>query len=670
MKVSITLDFADALGSEYNYLLQETVNNYLNGFESEASVRTYKSRILNFLKFFSEDPSQEPLRVYVCQLYNQESLPSETEILFFSLAADYRHFIQQNQSVGNRTRDNIAAGIRGFIQACEQMAIMPRGTAKMMKGFKYDKKVVGEGHTFLDVKLHESLNSSEVEKILKQINADGEYSEEDQRAILKLVKNINQEHVGKITCLESMIELSTMTLKSRIDSLRQSSINVIDNWSSLIEQAEKWEKDSSLILKAQQFQVVLSDKDMHAKVRCAEYTRLFESNSTGLSYVYYKKVLKSYYTDNGRIYSVMNRYCTDMVLLRKLLNGSPELLLAVFVLLLIDTTANVESIRKLKLSDFRNDGEAPEIVWFKGRDNRFHRKILDRKNVSDRQLIDAIELLIKSLEFVRSQSNNIDKDNLFIQRYKNNVTKHDSDNGATTPADTTFNRWFTEECLKVSNGSWSATPKTIRGSLLLLTALVTKDSFQVKERGGWVGNSSMSEKYTRHFAEILRRDNNIREFLSWYETLTTINIENFAEKIGIDPVAYEARKKSLLNQQFGGIHCTDPTAGIQPGTVKGKVCYRVDKCITCSNRRNFFLVTKENLASVLMLHDALERLLQSNIEDEKQKWSVWHYFTSSMINKFTNASEHRRLVIQAKELVAKTENPYLKLIIPINSEVF
>ncbi|CAM5195531.1 hypothetical protein ALON55S_07178 [Alishewanella longhuensis] len=108
----------------------------------------------------------------------------------------------------------------------------------------------------------------------------------------------------------------------------------------------------------------------------------------------------------------------------------------------------------------------------------------------------------------------------------------------------------------------------------------------------------MSERYTRHFAEILRRDNNIREFLSWYETLTTINIENLAEKIGIDPVAYEARKKSLLNRQFGGIHCTDPTAGIQPGTVKGKVCYRVDKCITCSNREELFFSIQGEILQV------------------------------------------------------------------------
>ena len=195
--------------------------------------------------------------------------------------------------------------------------------------------------------------------------------------------------------------------------------------------------------------------------------------------------------------------------------------------------------------------------------------------------------------------------------------------------------------------------------------MVTKDSFIVKEQGGWVGNSSMSEKYTRHFAEIQRRDNNIRDFLSWYETLTTINIENFAEKIGIDPIAYDERKKSLLNQQFGGIHCADPTAGIQPGIGKGQVCYRVDKCVTCSNRRNFFLATKENLANVLMLHDALERLLNSQIEDEIEKWSVWHYFTSSIIKKFANASEHRRLVNQARELVAQAQNPYINLIITI-----
>ena len=665
MKVSLTLDFSHALGSEYNYLLQETLNNFLNGFDSEASVRSYKYRILNFLKFFAEDPSQEPLRVYVCKLYNQASLPPETEILFFGLASDYRHFIQQKHGIGNRNRNNTVSCIRGFIQACEQLAIMPRGTAKMMKGFKYDNKIIGEGHTLLDVKIHESLNSSEIEKILEQIDLDDEYSLKDQSSVIKLIKNINPEHTLKIFDVDTMVEFSIMTLKSRIDRLRESSIDVINNWRIVIEEAEKWENDSSLTLKAQQFQMVLSDTDMYAKVRGAEYNRLFESNPTGLSYVYYKKILKSYYTDNPRINSIMSKYHSDMVLLRKLLNGSSELLLAVFVLLLIDTTANVESIRKLKLSNFQNDGEAPEIVWFKGRDNRFHRKILDRKNVNDRQLIVAIEVLKKSLEFVRTQSNNKDNDNLFIQRYKNNITKYASDKGASTPAGDTFCRWFTEECLKVSNGSWSASLKAIRGSLLLLTAMVTKDSFIVKEQGGWVGNSSMSEKYTRHFAEILRRDNNIRDFLSWYETLTTINIENFAEKIGIDPIAYDERKKSLLNQQFGGIHCADPTAGIQPGIGKGQVCYRVDKCVTCSNRRNFFLATKENLANVLMLHDALERLLNSQIEDEIEKWSVWHYFTSSIIKKFANASEHRRLVNQARELVAQAQNPYINLIITI-----
>lgn len=668
--MEVTLDYAETLGKEYNYLLQKALNNHLNGYTSEASVTTYKARIFHFLNFLSEDPSQETLRIKVCQSYNHQLLPRETEMLFFSLASNYRYFLQQKQGVNNRTRSNDAQAVSRFIKICEQMAIMPRGTARMIKCFSFDKKVIGEGHTLLDVKLHESLDIKEVEKILKQINLDDEYSLEDQQEILKLVANINQEHVGKITDLASMVDLSTATLKGRIDSLRQSSINVVNNWRSLVEQAEQWEKDPSLILKAQQLNGLLSDKAIHARDLGAEYQRLFETKPTEVAYVYIKTILNTHYIHDKRIYPIMSRNNTDMVLLRKLLNGSPELLLAVYVLLLIDTTANVESIRNLKLSHIQNNAELTEITWFKGRDNRFHQKILDRNNANDNQLIDAILLLIKSLKFVRSQSDNKEKDNLFIQRYKNNVTKHDAGKGATTPAAVTFARWFTEECLKVSNGKWSAVPKSIRGSQLLLTALVTKDAFLVAEQGRWTAGSSMSEKYTRHFSEILRRDSNIRDFLDWYETLTTINIENFAEKVGIDPVTYEARKKSMLNQQFGGIHCSDPESGIQPGTVKGKVCHRVDKCITCNNRRNFFLVTKENIASVLMLHDALEQLIQLNIFDKIEKWTVWHFFTSSIINKFSNASEHRRLVSQAREMVSKTKNPYVKLIIPIKSEVF
>ena len=86
---------------------------------------------------------------------------------------------------------------------------------------------------------------------------------------------------------------------------------------------------------------------------------------------------------------------------------------------------------------------------------------------------------------------------------------------------------FKSLCREVSGERWSSTLKALRGSVLLLTGLVTRDAMQVMQVGRH-SDLTMAAKYTHHLPEILRREKKVREFLDWFETVLTVNIDQFA----------------------------------------------------------------------------------------------------------------------------------------------
>ena len=156
-------------------------------------------------------------------------------------------------------------------------------------------------------------------------------------------------------------------------------------------------------------------------------------------------------------------------------------------------------------------------------------------------------------------------------------------------------------------------------------------------KGQWT-SLAMPKKYINHIPEMLAREENIRDFLEWFQALLTVNVEDFAKQVGIDPTDYKARydeaklarEKDPINEQFGSIHCSDPRSGVQPGTVKGQVCNKVNNCPTCEKRRSVFVMSASNVAHLLAWRSVLQDARARMDEEAFRPWATWLLFCDMM----------------------------------------
>lgn len=670
--------FYEYLGTYYTDQLQIAMDTFVASYNSPASKTTQVNRVAPFFEFLAYDDSQENLRRF-CMGYDGRELnitQSELHVLFTGLVSDWRLQLQQCLTLDNRTKNSNAAAVRVFIKACETQGIMPRGTHRHATRFSYDKYKVGEGHTLLDNNLNEQSSTDNAEDVLSELDED------DQKAAIKLTNNILKENVKKNV---DMFEQAITTLDRRIKLLREHFVAVITDFEKLEALKEKWDRDKSLLQRAKQLKELmeLGPNDIGANEKGMAYNTILGTDPLSVAYVLYSQVLKSPLNDDqyyGLIRNQLKKSDIDINSLREAVNGSMRLLSAVHSLICLNVAGNSSPVRFLELNSLLKVSESTYVLSMikkrKGEEHEVEPIPLSTTQKEDKQVIWAFNVAKSATRSIRKTCAAEYSKYLLVNRFKNvsakyypeqnNYEHHDLDlldYGATVPSDRTFLQHFKETCLTLSDNAWEATPKSLRGSVLLLSAMTTRDAFDLQTKGRWQ-SMSMAEKYTRHMPEYMRRDSNLRDFLSWFETLLTINIEGFAEKIGIDADEYEQRKTVIINEQFGGIHCTDPRAGVQPGTIPGDVCTKVEKCVTCSNRRNFFLATIENFASLMQLHESLNEGASILSEDEFEKWRMWHVFTELTLARFNKQREHRRLLDKATELALNTENHYRSLVIP------
>jgi len=156
----------------------------------------------------------------------------------------------------------------------------------------------------------------------------------------------------------------------------------------------------------------------------------------------------------------------------------------------------------------------------------------------------------------------------------------------------------------------------------------------------------------------------MREFREWLQVLVTIEIENVVEKLGIDEVQYQNEKKKIIASQFGGVYCRDPRSGVQLGTTKGKNCGAISKCMTCTNRKNLFVATEENIIHLLQWNEALKRASKLGLINvvEEDDWGFWCVFIETLLEKlFQSGDRYKALLHSVKKSLSSIENPYLRI---------
>ncbi|MBP1351394.1 MULTISPECIES: hypothetical protein [Pseudomonas] len=672
-------DFGKYTESLGHYFCNALVSAYEIFWPDNSSTEvTYFYPIIKFLDFLAEDGSQEELRNFLKTGEISDPGESYIVVLFHNLMSGYRSNLDKLE-IENRTKNNYAAGVRAFVRHLANRGVVPHGLN--IKGFQFER---GIGSTLLDVTIHKEVD---IQALISQ-HQDTLISEglDDLEGMESLLSNLFNE-AGACASLEDsfdIVEASTRVLDSRLGALKSASADLVVQHYKLLQDARRWASNQGYQRKAKGLRDMFEQPAVGviggqaAKVMGAECAMIMDGCALQVIVTYCHIYHGGIYPfDKDASYAFLaNRIQKSGISIsdvRSALGYSREARVAAFVWLSINYAINPDALLNLAtncLIPIGNDGQY-QFVW-----NKLRKGAENQESVVVSSRIDGVALTCDTLtavdvvEYLRVCTENIrdfareeDRNSLFIGFYKN-YTKGTGGERVHVPSKlalNTINMSFKSLCREVSGERWSSTLKALRGSVLLLTGLVTRDAMQVMQVGRH-SDLTMAAKYTHHLPEILRREKKVREFLDWFETVLTVNIDQFAEKVGIDPEAYDIRKQRILNQQFGGIHCSDPMAGVQPGTIEGKVCHRIDKCVSCSNRRSLFLATKENIANVIHWREVLAKAEECLGEEQFSRWSLWKLFVSSVLDRLYSAREQRRLLTQAEEYCNSHQNPYVDVI--------
>ena len=651
--------------------------------------RTAWFQIKKILDFFSEAKSAEDLRRWLSRHNWRSTPPLDVSIHWYSVIADYRGFLMK-RDIGNRTRQNAVWGANRFFEIAENKGLVPSGMR--LHGWKVEHEV-GQGSTFLDVTIDKSIDlEGLIGNGLDFVEESLELDDEEREAIRTLVSNVVLEaEEGKQNEDTDLYSSAATVLARRIELVKRTCAEIIVDHMNKVAQASIWASNPEIKRKVEQLHRLFDNSDdLFAKDLGEAYKFLLGENPLPIFVVYIITYWNHLWPreQDGQTpqnYSAffMRVHHSDVTRheLRSYIGNDSLVLAAAHAFITIEVAGNPDSISNLLRGALRyeEDAQAYVLSWYKYRSGEEPESELVSHRTDDSpvtpgslSVVDVFRHLLRITEPMLTLVRAEDQSFLFLGDYKNNTHANNAE-GFRRPTrihPATLNSKFHEICRSASNGKWSSPLKAIRGSVLLLEGLLTGDATSVGRKGRHK-TYDMARKYVSHLPEMLRRTSNIRQFLEWFEALLTIDIENYADKVGIDKESYEERKKVILENHFGGLQCADPKAGVQPGTAEGEVCDRVDKCVGCEQRRDIFVLSQSNIVSLLQWHSVVERARKNLSEDEFEPWSLWYLYTNMMLERLSSAPQHSTLLRNAQEEVRNRPNPYEQIIptIDVTEEV-
>lgn len=147
--------------------------------------------------------------------------------------------------------------------------------------------------------------------------------------------------------------------------------------------------------------------------------------------------------------------------------------------------------------------------------------------------------------------------------------------------------------------------------------------------------------------------NHMRRFHGLLEATLSKDIADVAHHLGIDE-AELLQRKELANETGLGSVCLRPLDGIQPGTVPGRPCHRVDLChLGCPARR--MVPTERALTALVLTNRSLKASETEWIIRNPERWAkVWMPLlaeTEAYLERLADSSHRVRL----KDAVAHVE---------------
>lgn len=674
--------FIDTLGDEFTRNISDVYRRWVAHLPC-ASERSYWFHIKMALNFFAEEGKLGHFRQVVCQ---EIFVDSSAEFMVWQNALScFREYVSQLK-LANVSKSNIIHSVRLFFcDYCPNEGVVPHDLT--LNGWKVDIEL-GKGATALDQQTLRVLGQSE-DDLIKLIACLDDSDVDLDDDFIQLLKE-SADQVANVNTVINRVDLAVKLLEARISSLKITSATIYIEYINATKKTEQWLKEGDLIQRAKRLDAMFSGySNIKFRLKGIEYKNLLKTKRIEVIITWIKLFCGGRYPQyTDQRYSSFNALIKREKLSRDeiewYLGKSRSAMTAGYVFILFETAGNSESIWNLTTNDIMSsDGykNTYRLSWIKRRSNGHESMSMDFKvrklplEVSTLTVKDVFEHQMECRKDHLIDVRAKDENKLFLSLFKNYTKINVNGVRAYKPSHPSSGfllNQFSTLCELASDGKWRTTPKAIRGSLLLLIGIMSRDATAVAELGQHK-SLQMAKRYTYHLPEVLRRDQNIRDFLDWFEALLTVDIKGFAKKLGIDKSLYEDRVKkariirnaeiaAAVNQQFGGIHCSDPLAGVQAVTNVGEVCNKIQNCPTCEKRRGMFILSQSNLTNVMHWHEVLEKAKSKQRNKQFEPWQLWYIFTSMILDRFSQSPEHAALFRLAEKNKQTEINPYLDVI--------
>jgi hypothetical protein len=339
------------------------------------------------------------------------------------------------------------------------------------------------------------------------------------------------------------------------------------------------------------------------------------------------------------------------------LHPHPNATLALWVLLLVDTGANCEVVRKMPWNCLAQSMQPNCKVLKLGAKLRAGGKIiydeLSEVPEVEQQLsaIQAIEYYQRMAQHYRSQANANANDRLLLQKNKGEINEL---------PEWKARGWFSEflsrhKCLQGLN----ALPSMIRPSALM--------TFQHKNADRVVAAQIMADHdkpsttlihYTGRTPTKLKYNLLIREFQDRFQAVVIASINGAPNKLGLTEEEHH-RILSDAARTGLGVACLNPLAGVQPGTKPGHDCTRLDACWRCNMR--WVVATRENIADLIHFNEHLKVAQDSasyeHLETWEKRWLPWLVFSNIALTKLSQG-ETAKIFSEATALATERRINY------------
>jgi hypothetical protein len=346
------------------------------------------------------------------------------------------------------------------------------------------------------------------------------------------------------------------------------------------------------------------------------------------------------------------------------IGASKQFVVAAQIILIHELTANPTAIQKLAVdASYTTFKEVAGVDWYKPRaKHKFLTLLDDKEQQAWKDASQVVRIVQHATKEYRKRSIEADQQKLFLYNLNNatHAKGRKERSPCSNPSGTFFHEGTVNMLGEISNKAWTCHPLQLRNSLILLEGLV--GGVEAAKRKAQHIDPRTTTGYLAKMPAKLEMERQIREFMLWLETLVSLDIDDFPEKVGIDALEYQKRKEQLLKTQFGGLMCKDPLAGVQIGTTKGQACGMFTKCIICDNRQNFFYTSVDNVVHTLLWNDALNKAYDQGRIQKTGEWRAWAQFIRVIRDRLQKDKKHQAILLDAIEVKgAMTSNPYDKL---------